>query len=193
MNKSNRELVNIIFIVNVIYAISFVFLGLIKNTEVRIYVFGASYIVLPIINIILVLAIYMTRNTVIIKIEQEESKTKEVPSPSEFDLLDAIRAVILKEGERFPKKHGSWICLKLNENEFFSMDSWNGAIHFHEGEPQYKYWTGFSGSSSVYLGLSDKSWRNNDTLPLQKPQYAEYYEKVNLFINNHIKKKEAAS
>jgi hypothetical protein len=184
MNRKTRELLNIILIINIIYAIAVIFIGKIEDSQFRIFIFAILYLMLPIVNILLVLAIYMSQNVIIIEKKIEEPVLLE---PNNIDILTAIREIILSKGERFPKKHGSWICLKLDTG-FFSMDSWNGAIHYHDGEPIYEYWAGFSGSSNVYLGLSDKSWRHNDPLPLTKEQYLDYLNKLNLFLNEHIKK-----
>lgn len=95
----------------------------------------------------------------------------------EFEMLNDIRNILLNNGEKFPKKHGNWIYLKVSDG-FFSMDSWNGAIWHHNGEPEYEYWTGFTGMSKTYLGLSDRSWRHNDPLPLSKDQYSGFLGKI---------------
>lgn len=107
-----------------------------------------------------------------------------------ISVLESIADLIRSNGERMPKKHGEWIALKVDDH-FFSMDSWNGAIHYQSGEPNYEYWTGFSGDGkeSIYLGLADKSWRQNDALPLGLEDYQGYYDQITAFINGQVVKK----
>lgn len=42
-------------------------------------------------------------------------------------------SLIHELGEKFPKKHGNWIKLNLDNNCFLQMDSWNKQIHLKQG------------------------------------------------------------
>jgi hypothetical protein len=64
-----------------------------------------------------------------------------------------IRDLILKYGERFPKKHGEWIKLQFTNDLFFEMDSWDSAIWLTKGITECDYWNGFNGEAQAYLGL----------------------------------------
>lgn len=60
---------------------------------------------------------------------------------------------ILDKGTRYPKKHGSWISLKIGDNEYLYMDSWNSAIFKGTNVVYSSYTTGFSARDIIYIGI----------------------------------------
>ena len=70
----------------------------------------------------------------------------------EYKLFKELKSYILKNGERYNKKHGNWIKLQYTNNLFFQLDTWNSSIKLKEGNGEYEYWTGFNGKNHVSLG-----------------------------------------
>ena len=118
-----------------------------------------------------------------------ETEVKEVTS---VNLLQDIAHNIRMYGEHKPKKHGEWVCLTIGEF-FFAMDTWNGAIAYKKGVPQYEYWTGFSGETIDHLGLSDAAWRSGDSLPLSFKDYEKYLLIIRDYVIHCPQKKETTS
>lgn len=174
-------LIKRIVAVSVVYFIVACITLLIRQKDVQNLVFAVLSFSFPLTNLT-ILSINPREK------HEEAAPIVEPPHQSANDLLEAISQIIYKFGEKYPKKHGSWICLRLTDG-FFSMDSWNGAIHYFEGEPEYNYWTGFSSEhASIYLGLSNDSWRSDDALPLAIEDYKRYYDMLNDYIDRHVKK-----
>lgn len=63
-----------------------------------------------------------------------------------------LATLIRNYGKHHLKKHGNWIILRLNDDWFLQMDSWNTAIYLKQGPGEYNYWNGFSGKTWQYLG-----------------------------------------
>lgn len=202
MKKHEHELTVMIFWASII-SLALVFFSAFGGISIRAgaYIRVAVLLCLPVITAFfsgLMLAKERSK-----KSSPEKMPTAEVqpsqpwprPETTCASLLMSIASLIRSSGEPMPKKHGNWIVLQVGDH-FFSMDSWNGAIEYKSGEPKYEYWTGFSGDGkeSVYLGLSDSSWRHNDALPLDLDAYQGFYNQIRTFINDQIvKKKETAN
>lgn len=71
-----------------------------------------------------------------------------------------LSQMIRKLGQSYPKKHGSWIILKVSNGRFFELDSWNHSIKMKQGSGEYDYWNGFNGNTIIYFGLF---WGNFET------------------------------
>ncbi len=74
---------------------------------------------------------------------------------------EVLRYLIREHGEKFNKKHGNWIRLRLNGYWFLEMDSWNGYINLKQGSgepnnvptnPLFNDVCGFSGKDWMFLG-----------------------------------------
>jgi len=79
---------------------------------------------------------------------------------------EVLRGLIHKHGTEFPKKHGNWIILRLNDDWFIEMDSWNGYTTLKQGSgdpknipnnPLFNDVCGFKGKEWLFLG-----GKNND-------------------------------
>ena len=46
--------------------------------------------------------------------------------------MDRLRTILRKQGEWFPKKHGSWYRLHIYDNNYLLYDTWNGKVYHHE-------------------------------------------------------------
>lgn len=57
------------------------------------------------------------------------------------------------KGTKYPKEYGSWISLKIGENEFLCMDSWNSSITHMSDAVYNNHCTGFKGNCIAYLGI----------------------------------------
>lgn len=101
------------------------------------------------------------------------------------EVLDEYKTlcnIVCNYGEHYPKKHGEWITLRIKgENTFFSLDTWNGALHYKVGSGDYNYHTGFKGASFFYFGLN-ASWGGCDHC-IPKNVYAYYIAKAR--ANSH--------
>jgi hypothetical protein len=94
--------------------------------------------------------------------------------------------IIHKEGVKHPKKHGNWIILRLNDDWFLEMDSWNKAIHLRQGsgEPRnkdakyYQDVCGFIGKSWIYYGLSFGRFQSSATIE----QFTAMINRVNNWL-----------
>ena len=42
-----------------------------------------------------------------------------------------LAEIIRGRGERFPKKHGEWYRLKVYDNNYLLLDTWNGCVYHH--------------------------------------------------------------
>jgi hypothetical protein len=69
------------------------------------------------------------------------------------EIYTKIANEIFDNGERYPKKHGNWMRLKLDNDEYLCMDTWNRAIHLVKNAVYDNQWTGFTGEDVAYLGL----------------------------------------
>ena len=76
------------------------------------------------------------------------------------ELAEIIRSV----GERFPKKHGEWYRLKVYDNNYLLLDTWNGCVYHHlDCEPSdtnnmYGVVYVFSGFQSAVNGHMNNFW-----------------------------------
>ena len=69
------------------------------------------------------------------------------------ELHNKLAQIILMNGLSCGKKHGSWIWLKITDDFFLEMDTWNRRIILREGCGEYCYWTGFAGLMRIHFGI----------------------------------------
>lgn len=183
-SKSNKQkkALNIILIVNTIYIFG-VFIVCAFNVGNKQNILAYAGMILSIANI------FIVNTTPDKKIEEASNKAEGILQEAETlkvstaeELIDIIKSAIIEHGNIQPKKHGNWICLELDDETFFSLDTWNGAIHYKSGKPQYNYWLGFEGKEIAYLGLASTAWRGNDPLPLSVEEYISFCDKIGSFL-----------
>lgn len=68
------------------------------------------------------------------------------------ELHSHLAYLIYKRGKHFRKPHGAWVYLKIGEDYFFQLDSWNNAITWCKGEPVYNECTGFADKHNGFRG-----------------------------------------
>ena len=69
-----------------------------------------------------------------------------------------LASLLFEKGERFRKRHGNWIRLRLKGDYFLQMDSWNEAVRIKKGsgEPNHPNTSdvgAFKGKSLHYFGM----------------------------------------
>jgi hypothetical protein len=74
------------------------------------------------------------------------------------DLHKRLASLIFDKADRFRKRHGKWMRLRLNNNYFLEMDSWNKSIKIKRGtgEPRHPNTSdvgGFKGKELHYFGM----------------------------------------
>jgi len=47
--------------------------------------------------------------------------------------MDKLIENLKNLGEKLPKKHGDWYRLKIYDNIYLLLDTWNGKIYYHKG------------------------------------------------------------
>ncbi len=76
--------------------------------------------------------------------------------------MERLRENIRKYGEKLPKKHGSWYRLKIYDDNYLVLDTWNGHVNHYKGcipggtDNMYRVVYTFSG----FIGTVTKSMAN---------------------------------
>lgn len=90
------------------------------------------------------------------------------------DAYNRLVRLIQDNGETYIKKHGNWCKLKLCNELWLTLDTWNRSIHVVSGECRYdNMWTGFADyQEEAYLGLDFGSFECHTTEHMLKYYYA---------------------
>lgn len=98
--------------------------------------------------------------------------------------LRQLGNIILIYGDKFAKRHGHWVRLRLNDNWYFQMDSWNCSIHLKQGtgEPN----TGFPGDVCGFVGVEVQfigSLWGPISSPLDRNQIRSFVNRAKNWLN----------
>ncbi len=78
--------------------------------------------------------------------------------------MEKLRQSIIRLGEKLPKKHGEWYRLKIYDDNYLVLDTWNGHVYHHKDcEPSdtnnmYRVVYVFSGFIRSVTGIMADFW-----------------------------------
>lgn len=79
--------------------------------------------------------------------------------------MNNLKTKIKLLGEKFPKKHGEWYRLKIYDDNYLLLDTWNGQVCHHKGcessgtDNMYRCVYVFGGFVNVVKGHMVNFWK----------------------------------